>query len=220
VKKLVTKLIEQTSPLRRTAFTALTISWGLTAGWIGAVSSKGFVLSSAWATPATGLSLSGGITYAFANIDNFGAAGSLFVPDLASPSEHRLNVRLSCALLWSGVVSAAYTRPISAALQFRANVTEKYSSCNIGSDLNPQKLARQLRDIECDTWVGRGRWEMDRGNLGSESRRQGLRLGVLAPLCPVPSASPNAWGTELNIERSSVILYYFRPVAARWDCFD
>jgi outer membrane receptor protein involved in Fe transport len=105
------------------------------------VSSKGVELNSAWATPVSGLSLSGGVTYAFTNIDEFGASANLFAPDLAYPTEDRLNNRLSFAPLWSGVASAAYVIPLSSSLQFRATVTEKYtSSYNTGSDLDPLKL--------------------------------------------------------------------------------
>jgi outer membrane receptor protein involved in Fe transport len=105
------------------------------------LSSKGAEIDSTWVTPLPGLSLSAGVTYAFTNIDEFGSSAPLFVPDIAYPTEHRLNDRLSFAPLWSGVASATYTIPISAALEFRANVTEKYnSSYNTGSDLNPLKL--------------------------------------------------------------------------------
>ena len=96
--------------------------------------SKGAQFDAAWATPLTGLSLSGGVTYAFTNIQDFGDSGPLFSPV-------RLNDRLSFAPLWSGVASAAYTARFSDSLQFRASVTEKYnSSYNTGSDLDPEKL--------------------------------------------------------------------------------
>jgi outer membrane receptor protein involved in Fe transport len=96
--------------------------------------SKGAQFDAAWATPLTGLSFSGGVTYAFTNIQEFGDSGALFSPV-------RLNDRLSFAPLWSGVASASYTVRFSDSLQFRASVTEKYnSSYNTGSDLDPEKL--------------------------------------------------------------------------------
>jgi iron complex outermembrane receptor protein len=104
------------------------------------VESKGAEFDTAWATPVSGLSLGGGVTYAFTNITEFGDSASLFAPDLAT-SLDRLNNRLSFAPLWSGVASATYTVPLSSSLQFHANVNEKYnSSYNTGSDLDPRKL--------------------------------------------------------------------------------
>jgi outer membrane receptor protein involved in Fe transport len=98
------------------------------------VSSKGAEVDVDWASPLRGLSFAGGLTYALTNIDEFGAALPLF-------STSRLNDRLSFAPLWSGVLSATYATPLSAALMFRASVSEKYSSSyNTGSDLNPEKL--------------------------------------------------------------------------------
>ena len=104
------------------------------------VESKGAEFDTAWATPVSGLSLGGGVTYAFTNITEFGDSASLFAPDLAT-SLDRLNNRLSFAPLWSGVASATYTVPLTGTLQFRGSVSEKYnSSYNTGSDLDPRKL--------------------------------------------------------------------------------
>jgi iron complex outermembrane recepter protein len=98
------------------------------------VQSKGVELNADWATPLSGLNLSGGLTYAFTNIEDCGDSCPLFAPD-------RLNFRMPFAPLWSGVASAAYVIPLSSALQIRANVSEKYmSSYNTGSNLNPEKL--------------------------------------------------------------------------------
>jgi iron complex outermembrane receptor protein len=98
------------------------------------VQSKGAELNADWATPLRGLNLSGGVTYAFTNIEECGEACYLFAPD-------RLNSRMPFAPLWSGVASAAYVVPLSSALQLRANVSDKYtSSYNTGSNLKPQKL--------------------------------------------------------------------------------
>ena len=104
------------------------------------VESKGAEFDTTWATPLSGLSLGGGVTYAFTNITDFGGSLPLFAPNLAT-SLHRLNDRLSFAPLWSGVASATYTVPFSGSLEFHANVNEKYnSSYNTGSDLDPRKL--------------------------------------------------------------------------------
>jgi outer membrane receptor protein involved in Fe transport len=105
------------------------------------VESKGAEFNVAWATPLSGLSLSGGVTYAFTNITEFGNAAYLFAPNTADPNLPRLNNRLSFAPLWSGVASATYRAPITSSLEFRASVSEKYnSSYNTGSDLDPRKL--------------------------------------------------------------------------------
>jgi len=105
------------------------------------VESKGAEFNAAWATPLSGLSLSGGVTYAFTNITEFGNAAYLFAPNTADPYLPRLNNRLSFAPLWSGVASATYRAPITSSLEFRASVSEKYnSSYNTGSDLDPRKI--------------------------------------------------------------------------------
>ena len=105
------------------------------------VDSKGAEFNVAWATPLSGLSLSGGVTYAFTNITEFGNSSYLFAPNTADPFLPRLNNRLSFAPLWSGVASAAYRAPITSSLEFRASVSEKYnSSYNTGSDLDPRKI--------------------------------------------------------------------------------
>ena len=105
------------------------------------VESKGAEFDVAWATPLSGLNLSGGVTYAFTNITEFGNSSYLFAPNTADPFLPRLNNRLSFAPLWSGVASATYRAPITSSLEFRASVSEKYnSSYNTGSDLDPRKI--------------------------------------------------------------------------------
>jgi len=105
------------------------------------VDSKGAEFNVAWATPLSGLSVSGGVTYTFTNITEFGNAAYLFAPNTADPFLPRLNNRLSFAPLWSGVASAAYRAPITSSLDFRASISEKYSSSyNTGSDLDPRKI--------------------------------------------------------------------------------
>ena len=106
------------------------------------VESKGAEFDVNWATPLSGLTFDTGVVYAFTNITEFGDSLPLFAPnDTAATTIPRLNNRLSFAPLWSGVASATYTIPISASLQFHANINEKYSSSyNTGSDLDPRKL--------------------------------------------------------------------------------
>ena len=105
------------------------------------VESKGAEFNVAWATPLSGLSLSGGVTYAFTNITDFGTSSYLFAPNTADPFLPRLNNRLSFAPLWSGAASAAYRAPITSSLEFRVSLSEKYnSSYNTGSDLDPRKI--------------------------------------------------------------------------------
>jgi iron complex outermembrane recepter protein len=98
------------------------------------VQSKGAEADFTWATPLRDLSLSGGVTYAFTSINEFGSAIALFSPQ-------RLNDRLSFAPLWSGVVSGTYAMPLSGSLALRATLSEKYnSSYNTGSNLDPRKV--------------------------------------------------------------------------------
>ena len=98
------------------------------------VESKGAELNLNWATPLQGLSLSGGVTYALTNINEYGSAITLFSPE-------RLNNRISFAPLWSGAASATYQVPLTGALTFRGTLSEKYnSSYNTGSNLDPRKI--------------------------------------------------------------------------------
>jgi len=98
------------------------------------VESKGAEFNLNWATPLQGLSLSGGVTHAFTNINEYGAAISLFAPE-------RLNDRISFAPLWSGAAAATYQARLTGALTFRGTLSEKYnSSYNTGSNLDPRKI--------------------------------------------------------------------------------
>lgn len=98
------------------------------------VESKGVDGNLTWATPLSGLNLSGGVTYAFTNINEFGTAISVFSPN-------RLNDRISFAPLWSGALAATYQVPITSSLTLRTVLAEKYNSAyNTGSNLDPRKL--------------------------------------------------------------------------------
>ncbi len=121
--------------------------------------SKGAEFDVSWASPLSGLNLSGGVTYAFTNIEEFGESGDL---DLFAAD--RLNDRLSFAPLWSGVASASYTAPLSASLQFRGSITEKYnSSYNTGSDLDPRKLQGAYGLLNARLGIGAvdGKWTVE-----------------------------------------------------------
>jgi iron complex outermembrane recepter protein len=127
------------------------------------VESKGAEFDTSWATPLSGLSFSGGVTYAFTNITQFGDSLPLFAPNQATTLD-RLNNRLSFAPLWSGVVAAAYTVPISSSLEFRASVNEKYSSSyNTGSDLDPRKLQGAYGLLNARLGLGSpdGKWTVE-----------------------------------------------------------
>jgi iron complex outermembrane recepter protein len=127
------------------------------------VESKGAEFDTTWATPLSGLSLSGGVTYAFTNITDFGDSLPLFAPNEATTLD-RLNNRLSFAPLWSGVVAATYTIPISSSLEFRASVNEKYSSSyNTGSDLDPRKLQGAYGLLNARLGLGSpdGKWTVE-----------------------------------------------------------
>jgi iron complex outermembrane recepter protein len=121
--------------------------------------SKGAEFDVSWAAPLSGLNLSGGVTYAFTNIEEFGESG-----DLKLFAADRLNDRLSFAPLWSGVASASYTVPLSASLQFRGSITEKYnSSYNTGSDLDPRKLQGAYGLLNARLGIGAvdGKWTVE-----------------------------------------------------------
>lgn len=125
--------------------------------------SKGAEFDAAWATPLAGLSLSGGVTYAFTNITEFGESQSLFAPNAAT-NLVRLNDRLSFAPLWSGVATATYTVPMSPTVEFRASVSEKYSSSyNTGSDLDPLKLQGAYGLLNARLGIGStdGKWTVE-----------------------------------------------------------
>jgi iron complex outermembrane recepter protein len=105
------------------------------------VESKGVEVDSDWVTPLSGLSFSGGVTYALTDITEFGNSLYLFAPNQADPTLPRLNNRLSFAPLWSGAVSATYRVPLPNSLALRTSVSEKYNSAyNTGSDLDPRKI--------------------------------------------------------------------------------
>jgi outer membrane receptor protein involved in Fe transport len=140
------------------------------------VESKGAEFDTTWATPLSGFSLGGGVTYAFTNITEFGDSLPLFAPNEAT-SLSRLNDRLSFAPLWSGVVAATYTVPLTSSLEFHANINEKYnSSYNTGSDLDPRKLQGAYGLVNARLGLGApdGKWavELWGANLGNKTYYQ------------------------------------------------
>jgi outer membrane receptor protein involved in Fe transport len=106
------------------------------------VVSKGVSLDFAWATPLSGLTITGGVTQALTNIDNFGTAEGDFCGGPGNTGcLMRENDRLSFAPLWSGALSAVDLIPVSGTLGIRSSVEWKYnSSYNTGSDLDPRKI--------------------------------------------------------------------------------
>jgi outer membrane receptor protein involved in Fe transport len=108
------------------------------------VVSKGLDLDFAWATPLSGLTLSGGVTQDLTNIDNFGtpATQADFCGGAGNTAcTYRENNRLSFAPLWSGALAASYQVPLSSSIGVRTSLEEKYSSAyNTGSDLDPRKI--------------------------------------------------------------------------------
>lgn len=121
------------------------------------VSSKGGDIDFAWVTPLTGLTFSGGATYAFTNIDNFGNGLPFF-------AANRLNNRISFAPLWSAAGSLQYVVPIPNNLQIRFVVDEKYNtSYNTGSDLDPKKLQGGYGLMNARVGIGSadGRWAVE-----------------------------------------------------------
>jgi outer membrane receptor protein involved in Fe transport len=108
------------------------------------VVSKGVDLDFAWATPLSGLTISGGVTQDLTNIDNFGTleTQSDFCGGAGNTQcTYRENNRLSFAPLWSGALSASYQVPLSSTVGVRSSLEEKYSSSyNTGSDLDPRKI--------------------------------------------------------------------------------
>ena len=87
-----------------------------------------------------GLTLQGGVTFAETQYSDFEAE------DLTNPSRFaslsRLpEARMSFAPKWSSSLAATYERDLTADLQFRGNLSAKYtSSYNTGSDLHPVKM--------------------------------------------------------------------------------
>jgi outer membrane receptor protein involved in Fe transport len=130
------------------------------------VESKGAEFDTTWATPVSGLTLSTGVTWAFTNINEFGAQSlALFAPnDTSATTLNRENDRLSFAPLWSGVTSATYRVPLSSSLEFHATASEKYdSSYNTGSDLDPRKIqgAYGLLDGRIGVGSADGKWTVE-----------------------------------------------------------
>jgi len=121
------------------------------------VSSAGVEVSSDWLTPIRGLSLSGGVTYAFTDTREFGNAIGLI-------AANRLNNRLPYAPLWSGSLSATYQIPITDSLGLLFSVNEKYnSSYNTDTQLNPLNMQSSYGMLNAKIGVGApdGKWALE-----------------------------------------------------------
>jgi outer membrane receptor protein involved in Fe transport len=107
-----------------------------------------------WLTPGRSLSLQGGVTYAETVYGNF-TPGPGISPRLP-------NNTVSFAPKWSGVLSATYSRPLTANLVWRTNVGAKTTSAyNTGSDLNPAKEQKAYTLVNARLGLGSERWMIE-----------------------------------------------------------
>ena len=99
------------------------------------VISRGADVDFTWRTPAQGLTLSGGVTYAE-------TVTSPFTPP-PGVSPRLANSRIVLAPLWTPTLTASWSRPVTDRLMLRATLNARYSSSyNAGSDLNPLKTQK------------------------------------------------------------------------------
>jgi len=111
------------------------------------VVSKGVDADIVWYTPVEGLSFQGGVTYA---VTQYGT----FTPG-AGVSPRLSGARISFAPLWSATMAGTFEHSISENLEFRSNVSLKYtSSYNTGSDLAPGKLQKELTLVNARVGIG------------------------------------------------------------------
>jgi outer membrane receptor protein involved in Fe transport len=112
------------------------------------VTSQGVDLDFLWYTPAAGLTLQGGLTYAETEYGDFDAA--------AIGASGRLpGSTLSFAPKWTAGVAATYEHPLNASLKWRLNVGTKYlSEYNTGSDLNPLKMQDAYALVDARIGIG------------------------------------------------------------------
>jgi outer membrane receptor protein involved in Fe transport len=107
-------------------------------------------------TPVEHLVFNAGVTYAKTEYGDF-------TPPFAYL--FRLpNAQMSFAPEWSGSVAATYEHNLGASLQWRANVSTKYTSeYNTGSDLNPVKLQDALALVNARLAIGsqNERWMLE-----------------------------------------------------------
>ncbi len=112
------------------------------------VTSQGVDFDFLWYTPAEGLTLQGGLTYAETEYGNFNAAAAGVQPALPGN-------QMSFAPKWSGGVSATFEHPLNGKLKWRMNVGAKYmSDYNTGSDLNPLKKQDAYALVDARIGIG------------------------------------------------------------------
>jgi iron complex outermembrane receptor protein len=107
-----------------------------------------------WFTPAHGLTLQGGMTWAVTEYGNDAVPG---FPNLRGG-------RLSGAPMFSGSLAADYQAPISGTLKVLANLSAKYtSSQNTGSDLDPAKVQGEYTLVNGRIGLGSidNRWSVE-----------------------------------------------------------
>ena len=99
------------------------------------VISRGADIDFTWRTPAEGLTLSGGVTYAE-------TVASPFTPG-PGVSPRLPDSRIVLAPLWTPTLTANWARPFGDGMLLRATLNARYSSSyNAGSDLNPLKTQK------------------------------------------------------------------------------
>ncbi|MFN3856961.1 MAG: TonB-dependent receptor [Caulobacter sp.] len=127
------------------------------------VTSTGVDADFLWFTPIDGLTLQGGLTYADTKFGDFTAA------DLKDPSRFNGIFRLPGETMpfapkWSGSLAVGYERDIGGYLQFRGNISTKYTSdYNTGSDLHPVKEQEGFFLTNARVGIGSqdGRWTVE-----------------------------------------------------------
>jgi iron complex outermembrane recepter protein len=151
---------------------------GFAATTVPQVKSRGADLDMFWFAFGRSLTLQAGVTYADTTYGNFGAVPG--IPARLSGSQ------LSFAPLFSGTLAAAYERPLTNTLRWRASIAGKGTSrYNTGSDLNPAKMQSAYTLVNARLGIGSAndRWmvELWGQNITDEEYYQVI---IDAPLQP------------------------------------
>ena len=130
------------------------------------VESKGAEINTDWATPLSGLTLSGGVVYAFTNITEFGES----LPLVRTQSSHhaRPSRTTGCHLRRSGPARIGHLyrasdRIVAIACE-RQRKIQLLVQHRLGS--GSAETPRRLWIAECAARTGAPGRQMDRGNLG------------------------------------------------------
>ena len=117
------------------------------------VNSYGIDSDFIWFTPAQGLTLQGGLTWA---VTQYG--------DNVPGSPNLRNGRLSGAPMFSGALAADYKHSLGNGMKMLANISGKYnSSANTGSDLDPNKVQGAFTLVNARIGLGadNDRWSVE-----------------------------------------------------------